>query len=433
MRDYNGFFQTRRRILFDSKQSSRGLWLAYAVACHLKNDFLAAFEVIDKYFESLSDLVDPYEDSELLLFQCKQLELCGKFEEALVYLEKMAERIVDNHSYKIQKAVLYLYSEDWTVSLPLWSELLRAEPENFFFHIGMQASMLNLPLSQSMQFLKSNSLPVFTVQCPSEVRSSLLQFYSQLESKTFQKIRLVLLRDEPNHNELLKKFIVSSLEKGYPSLSEDLVFLATSSTRSIHQCGTPVVFQNNEIVQASLSVVDEVLSSGTFDALTHLWAFFLKSHLLMVSGSFLEALDILDRGISHTPTAIDFYVKKAEVLLLVGQIDQAVATIEECRCLDLQDRYLNNYSTKFFLKSDKIPTAQETIAVFTKHDGDSEKTLIDLQCSWYELETAESYARQKCWTEAIVKYNSVREHFKDQYNDMFDFHSYCVRKVLKLL
>jgi tetratricopeptide (TPR) repeat protein len=229
MRDYNGFFQTRKRILFDSKQTSRGLWLAYAVACHLKNDYLGAFDVIDKYFESLSDLVDPYEDSELLLFQSKQLELGGKYQEALVYLDKVSERIVDNHSYRIQKATLYLYSEEWTVSLPLWSELLRSEPENFFFHIGLQSSMMNLSLSQSMQFIKSNSLPIFTVKYPSEVGYKLLQFYSQSDSKTFRKLKLVLhLRGESDYSELLRSFVFSSLESGYPSLSEDLIFLATS-------------------------------------------------------------------------------------------------------------------------------------------------------------------------------------------------------------
>ena len=56
--------------------------------------------------------------------------------------------------------------------------------------------------------------------------------------------------------------------------------------------------------------------------------------------------------------------------------------MDECRLLDLQDRYLNNKTTKYLLRNDEMDQAMATIAMFTKHEGDSQKILYDLQCSW---------------------------------------------------
>ena len=50
----------------------------------------------------------------------------------------------------------------------------------------------------------------------------------------------------------------------------------------------------------------------------------------------------------------------------------------------------------------------------------------------YELEVAESYLRTKQWGPALKKFYAVKKHFNDFYDDLFDFHGYCVRKVLVL-
>jgi peptide alpha-N-acetyltransferase len=56
--------------------------------------------------------------------------------------------------------------------------------------------------------------------------------------------------------------------------------------------------------------------------------------------------------------------------------------MDDCRKLDLQDRYLNNKATKYFLRADEMQLAMNTIAMFTKHEGDPQKILFELQCSW---------------------------------------------------
>lgn len=72
-----------------------------------------------------------------------------------------------------------------------------------------------------------------------------------------------------------------------------------------------------------------------------------------------------------------------------------------------------------------------TIAMFTKHDGDPQQTLFDLQCIWYELEVGESYARRGSDGLALKKFYAVEKHFTDFVEDQFDFHAFSIRKVFE--
>lgn len=74
-----------------------------------------------------------------------------------------------------------------------------------------------------------------------------------------------------------------------------------------------------------------------------------------------------------------------------------------------------------------------TIAMFTKHDGDPQQTLFDLQCIWYELEVGESYARRGSDGLALKKFYAVEKHFTDFVEDQFDFHAFSIRKVFELV
>lgn len=67
--------------------------------------------------------------------------------------------------------------------------------------------------------------------------------------------------------------------------------------------------------------------------------------------------------------------------------------------------------------------------MFTKHEGDAEKILFDLQANWYEAEVGESYSRTKQWGQALKKFYAIKKHFQDYIDDMSDFHGFCLRKV----
>jgi peptide alpha-N-acetyltransferase len=107
---------------------------------------------------------------------------------------------------------------------------------------------------------------------------------------------------------------------------------------------------------------------------------YLYTCLLEMSGDYTQALLSIDTCIEHTPTSPDMLAKKAKLLKKSGDLHSASVYMDACRRLDLQDRYLNNKATKYFLRADCMNNAMETIAMFTKHDGDPQQTLYDLQC-----------------------------------------------------
>jgi N-alpha-acetyltransferase 15/16, NatA auxiliary subunit len=70
----------------------------------------------------------------------------------------------------------------------------------------------------------------------------------------------------------------------------------------------------------------------------------------------------------------------------------------------------------------------QTVSLFVKHEGDVVRTLSDLQCQWYALEAGDCFSRLRQWGPALKQFYNVKKHFVDQYDDLFDFHGYCIRK-----
>lgn len=93
---------------------------------------------------------------------------------------------------------------------------------------------------------------------------------------------------------------------------------------------------------------------------------------------------------------------------------------------------MNNKATKYYLRADRVEEGMNTIAMFTKHDGDPQQTLFDLQCIWYELELGESLVRKGQLGLALKKFYAVEKHFTDFVEDQFDFHAFSIRKVTRI-
>lgn len=386
------------------------------------NDFERAVDVINKYFESISESGDPYEDSELLLFQNKQIEAKGDIHGALQHLDHHISKIVDIHSLRLQQARLSLLSGNFSDSIAMWTDLLKEQPENEIFHIGIQSSILQLGPQSSLQSFSLLQLPCIIYPLTTEEKNNLRSFYEGFPTKSrfITKMKLLLMADDVSFYQNLITFIEQSLLAGFPSLFNDADYLIRSHFRTLA-----------DQLRSFRNVIDYLDKSVQIasNPILQFWAMYLNGLIFNVIGDLPRAVKEFDKCINHTPTAIDAYLRKAEILCRMGQSSEAAELANECRLLDLQDRYLNNCSTKFFLRADNVAQAQETIAYFTKHDGDPEKTLIDLQCSWYIIECGESLARQKLWKGAIARFQQIFSSFVEQSNDLFDFHGYCIRKV----
>ena len=161
----------------------------------------------------------------------------------------------------------------------------------------------------------------------------------------------------------------------------------------------------NSTFPASNDVANDTTQVKEEGPSTLLWAWYLRAILYLQAAQYAPGLALVDRCIAHTPTAVDFYELKARLLGDGGDIRQAAEVADAGRDLDHQDRYVNNFATQMLLRAGREQEARERIALFTRHEGDPERNLYDMQCTWYELEVADYYRRKGELGRSLRKYS----------------------------
>ena len=221
VRDLSGFVVSRRKIL-DARPSLGTSWIAYAVGNYLMGDYAAAFDIVNKYLEgstqdsNLKSAEEKHAESELLLFQNKCLEQQQKFDEAILHVRTHELKLVDGLSARVKVAELLLFSGRFEEAKVRWYLLVKEQGENFRFHAGLQAALLELPLDVSMNMcnlthmnLPSTMLPLTDAQC-----TTLVEYYTQhkavFKARAYDKIMLTLVRG-PAFAPLLESFIRKNL------------------------------------------------------------------------------------------------------------------------------------------------------------------------------------------------------------------------------
>ena len=163
------------------------------------------------------------------------------------------------------------------------------------------------------------------------------------------------------------------------------------------------------------------------------WAKYVKVQMLEALGEYSGALELVDSCISAVDDklgTVDFCERKARLLKLSGDVQAAASLLDEARCYDLADRYINNKCTKYLLRAGKIEQAEDTISLFTRHEKiNASNNLFEMQCSWFELEYAMAMQRRGDLGRALKKFINVERHFADFAEDQFDFHNWCVKRA----
>ncbi|KAL3784716.1 hypothetical protein HJC23_007725 [Cyclotella cryptica] len=269
-------------------------------------------------------------------------------------------------------------------------------------------------------------------------------------SAAIKRIYLTLL--SPSSEQFrtsIDKYCQRQLIKGVPSLGSDLsaMYLVEKSNGNVGYDRIHYVLATDpadvklhpvyqQLVQLTDSYIHSLSSQNTFpnDSTEHppstlLWAWYLRSILHEQAAEYANGITLINKCIEHTPTGVDFYELKARLLEAGGDIQQAADVVDAGRDLDHQDRYINNQTTKTLLRAGREEDAKKRIAMFAIHEGDPEQNLYDMQCTWFELELADSCRRKGQLGRSLRKYMSVVKHYEDYHEDQFDFHAYCIRKV----
>ena len=170
-------------------------------------------------------------------------------------------------------------------------------------------------------------------------------------------------------------------------------------------------------------------SVGSEDPTRILWvSYYLAQHYDYL-GLYDKSLEFVNEVLDHTPTLIEFHVMKAKVLKHSGKIDEAVIAMEEAASLDTADRYLNSKCAKYLLRANKTTEAEEMCSKFTREGVPASENLNEMQCMWFQTESALAYQRVGKYGEALKKCLEVDRHFAEITEDQFDFHTYCMRKM----
>ncbi len=448
LKDYTGFLASRSKIL-EARPSLRASWVAFGVANYLAKDYQRAFEILAKTEEGIFETpAEPESESEIFMFQALCLEKLEKFDEVFAHLNKYESKILDKIFLRRKRAELLAMTGKFAESLEIWVDLITEQSDNYRFHCGAQTALLELDSATcaSMFALRKLDLPCTVLALSAEQKAKLLEFYQSkaFKSRAVPKISMFIVEGEAlkaRLSEHMEKCIRSEI----PALYQDICSLIRTPSPS--NPNTMVVTKEWEAVKAhpvtiaALQILDGFISnlkqSSTFHGNAEgkkevpsalLWALFLQAHLFEISGRLDEALAVIEACIEHTPTALDMLLKKARILKQKGEFQLAAQVANECRALDLQDRFLNNKTTKYMLRANQIESAQRTIAMFVKNEDDSEEHLHDMQVNWYLTESADAYQRVGKFGDALLKYSSVKKHFNDYIEDMYDFHQYVFRK-----
>uniref|UniRef100_K3WMA8 Uncharacterized protein n=1 Tax=Globisporangium ultimum (strain ATCC 200006 / CBS 805.95 / DAOM BR144) TaxID=431595 RepID=K3WMA8_GLOUD len=432
MRDLKGFAETRRQML-TLKPNNRNNWIGFAIAHHLVGNYQMAIDIIEKYFSTLDSAREAnYEDSEIYLYANQLIEESGDLEKALQHLEDSKAMIIDTLVWRQKKAELLLRLERYEDAQALYEELLDINFDNYVYHHGVQCALMQRRdlFNPKEKALPSALLDFAKEPKGKEMAEKLAAFYESKKEAAASAKSVACLRMPldftsgatfKKHADALLK---QQLTKGVPSLASDLKTMYASKEKA--KIIEELVLSYLKTLEAKKPLLEDGKSSPST---VLLWTNYFAAQHYDRLGQHDKALEYIEKCIAQSPKELDFYMRKARILKHTGDLNKAADVMVQGRLLDLADRYINNKATEYLLHADRVEEADATIALFTRHEGDPQQNLYDMQCMWYEIECGQSQLRQKKYGLALKRFFAVEKHINDFVDDQFDFHTYCIRKM----
>ena len=431
MRDLEGFVVTRNTLL-TLKPNAKINWMAFALARHMSGDLEGAVKVIDIYLGTLTEgsteLERCFESSELALYKNSILsEIPNNHRAALEHLDACEAVTVDRGAWLLQRAEYQLKLKDYAAARQTVFDMLdRGMTENHTVHTMFMCTLLEADDAVCDEALQLRGTRTLATMMPltDEQKQKIMDAYrTELAPKypqswAVQRIPTTLLDGDELRKELDQR-CRKGLRKGIPSLCSELrsfLWTETANGRYI-RTEDPVDVRAHPRYAMFVDMVNGYVSSleatSKFSVedddeeqppTSLFWAWYLRAGLHELAGEYVDGIAVVDKCIEQTPSEVDAYELRARLLKASGNIEEAVMCLDKGRELDRQDRYINNLTTKFMLQAGMEEDALNRISMFTKHEGNPEQNLFDMQCSWYELELASCLANKGEWGRSLKKY-----------------------------
>jgi peptide alpha-N-acetyltransferase len=405
MRDYEAFRNSRREILL-SNFTALVNWISFIVAEYFCGSPDKTEEILNSYLKTMEKHMSNQELSETLLFKARILESQEKFLEMHELLQSKKVYFKDTptwNEFAVRAAVGAGKFEDAGI---LFEELIGLNCEN------------------------SKVLGYFYKIKKFENDSEKVQGLKELQKKFPKSVAIereilnYLSEDLP---ETLSQYLAKRIRKGIPSIFNDIRSLLRDPVRknvvsalirdTVESLGNSSKFLYNQTGEGKLEQPHCLM-----------WTLYLHSQVLDFEKNYTEALEVINRAITHTPTVPDFYLFRGRIFKHLKEVEKASESVEEARLLDLADRYLNNKSARYLLRANKIHQAEEVMALFSK-EKPNELNVHDMQSMWYELELSEALHRTGDLEKAVSEYRWIEKHLIEMFEDQYDFHFYVYRKM----
>merc|ERR1712137_86284 len=407
------------------KQGSPDSWYTFCMAWELLGhydeaiDVMMAFEKITESSEKLKlgKVQACFENGERKLYIAKLYQQAGRFQEALDYLKNSEDIIVDKHGLKVIRAEILMKMEDFDGAKVLYRELIDTNPENYDFHLAL---------------LKAYKIGSTLDNLSDEQISELEKLYAELRKEyprcsALKTIPLRFHKAGDTFKAELDSYLQPALRKGIPSLFATLQFFYEQSPAKATIIGDTIQSYYQSLKETERFPGDD--SELVEPPLSLFWTIlFLAQHHDQL-GDTETALKFIDEAIAHTPTVVDIYSFRADIYKNAGAYQKAADAMDECRQLDLADRYLNTKTTLYLLRADRVEQADATVELFITDAYGNQVSLSEMQCVWFEQAAADSYLRLGDIGNSLKKALSINSHFEEFIEDQFDFHSYCIRKL----
>lgn len=429
MRDYQGYIQSRRKILA-GKSAFRQNWTALAIAQHLAGDLESAERTLNTYEETLRQTPPKtdVEHSEATLYKTTIIAEMGQTERALEHLEAVIHRIGDRSAALEMRAQYLLKLERRSEAEAAYRELLSRNSDYRMYYDGLMAAVD--PEESDLQRRKAICDEYVTKNPRGDAARRIpLDF---LEGDAFREVADSYLKH------MLKKGVPSTFAN-VKALYRDEAKLKAITDLVEGYAANPENDSNGGSVENHVNSTDEKLVNGvegkpsenkvsTFNSSVQY--FLIQHYNYSLSRDLTKAMQLVDKAIETKPDSVDLFMTKARIYKHLGNLRKASETMEEARTKDTRDRYINTKSAKYLLRNNKNEEAKEILSKFTKNDaiGGTIGDLIDLQCMWFLLEDGESHLRQGQLGLALKRFTSIYDVFEIWQEDQFDFHNFSLRK-----
>lgn len=449
--DFKGALVSRKKY-WEAYLGYRANWTALAVAQDVNGEHQQAVNTLsqfEKLVEGKLGKAELYEQNECLMYKSDIMyRIAGntkeKLQNTLKHLNDIEPNVYDKYSVLEEKASIFMKMGELKEASKVYRTLIKRNPDDFRYYKLLEVSL--------------------GIQGNNDLRKALYEkletFYPRSEPPKFMP--LTFIEDEKLLRSKLEDYILPQLKRGVPA--------AFCNVKPLYRRRSSVVPPLLEkIVSDYLASIDP-----KEQPIPYIWTcYYLAQHYLNLK-QFQKSQELIDQAINHTPTLVELYIFKGRVLKHLGLLEEASEVLESGRKLDLQDRFINTKTVKYFLRANNVERATEIASLFTKNDDavNGIKDLHLVEAAWFIIEQAEAHYRlylialrklhalvseaeefegsveatdgnndnlihsiktvewevKRNQGLALKRYHAIAKFYRQFEDDQLDFHSYCMRK-----